>query len=179
MEKKRFIIPILSILFGILIFTLSLISYSNKQYVESERLSSKKLYFGEKLLPNHIFYPFLMVVDKALISISTGESRVFLRIRMAQDRMISAKKLLEKDEEYLALSTLTKSQKYLILASNELFSQEDFSDETANALYVSLKDNTENLIKIEKMFKKLPTSPIADLIVESQTLLVIIENKIR
>lgn len=179
MKKTSLILAFLAIIFGLIIFTFSLISYSNQEFSEAERLSEKKLYFGEKVLPDHIFYPFLMIVDKSLISMSSGESRVYLRIRMAQDRMISAKKLLNKGEEQLALSTLTKSQKYLILASQDLFLQEDYSDQAAKVLLNSLNENTNNLIKIEADFKTIPTNPIADLIVESKSLLETIENKIR
>lgn len=176
MRKKKFFLAILAIFFGIILFTSSLITASQKNTLNSGELSKKKFYFGEKILSDHIFYPVLMIVDKSLLSISTGESRIFLRIRLAQDRMIGAHKLLEKGEEVLALSTLTKSQKYLILASHEFLELRDYSKEVETALLLALEQNTQNLSRIEQEFDVIPTDPIRDLIMESEALLEILQK---
>ena len=145
----------------------------------AKKISAKKFYFGERILPDHVLYPAVMLVDRGLLVVASGESEIFLRIRLAQDRMIRAQKLLEKGEESLALSTLTKSQKYLILAVQEFMSDTEYSHEVGLALYTALQENTQNLIDAENNFKVVPTDPIGDLVTESQTLLVSVNNKIR
>lgn len=179
MKKRKFIFAFLAILFGLFLFTSSLVTQSQKEAVSAEKVSTKKFYFGEKILPDHIFYPLVMIVDKGLLSISSGDSKVFLQIRLAQDRMLTAKKLLEKGEETLALSTLTKSQKYLLLAMQDLFSKEEYSRETGKALLMALRENTQNLAQMEHQFKTVPTGPIGDLVSESTALIQIVESKVQ
>lgn len=179
MKKKKVFLAFLAVLFGVFIFTSSLVTYSQQGTTSPENVSSKKFYIDGKVLPDHVLYPSLMVVDKGLQLITSGDSKVYLQIRLAQDRMLSAKKLLDKDQEVLALSTLTKSQKYLILASEELFSKEDYSKETAKDLLLAFEENTQNLSEIEKNFENIPTNPIGDLVSESNMLIEIIKLKIR
>ena len=178
MKKRNIFIATLAILFGIFIFVSSLFSYSKSYDSNEQRVSSKSLYFGKRILPDHIFYPLLMIVDKSLLIVSTGESEVFLRIRLAQDRMITANNLLKKGDEVRALSTLTKSQKYLILATHDYLTHDNYSDEAGYALLYSLNSNTENLQKIATEFETVPTGPIYDLVAESQSLVESLSNKI-
>ncbi len=180
MQKQKLIFAVLSVLVGVFIFTSSLVASSQKQdNADSDRVSRKQLYFGKKILPDHIFYPALMVVDKSLLFITSGESEVFLRIRLAQDRMISANSLLDKNEEGLAFSTLTKSQKYLLLASQEFLVLESHSKEVGIALLTALEENTQHMKIIQKRFKNVDTSTINDLVAESETLISIVKNKIQ
>lgn len=178
MKPKAFFLALLALFFGVLIFIFSLVATSQKEELKVDKVSKKQFYFGEKVLPDHVLYPILMVIDRGLLAITTGESRIFLRIRLAQDRMVSAQKLLEKDEELLALSTLTKSQKYLILAAQEFLDSQDYPPEVGTALYFALQENTQNLSRIETDFTKVPTGPIGDLVFESEALLTVIKNKI-
>ncbi len=180
MQKRKYIFAVLSVLFGVFIFTSSLVASSQKQdTADSDRISRKQLYFGKKILPDHILYPALMVIDKGLLFVTSGESEIFLRIRMAQDRMISANSLLDKNEEGLSFSTLTKSQKYLLLAGQEFLSLESHSDEVGIGLLKALEENTQNMKIIKKRFKNVDTSPINDLVTESETLISIVKNKIQ
>jgi hypothetical protein len=179
MQKRNIFLAIAAIIFGVLIFTFSLFIATQQSNSRDYRLSSAKFYLNSKILPDHLFYPFLMLVDRGLIALTSGESEVFLRIRLAQDRMIAAQKLLEKGEESLALSTLTKSQKYLILAAQEFMLLENPSTELKSGLIEAFKENTLNLENSQKMFKTIPTGPLGDLVVESQTLIVVLENHIQ
>lgn len=178
MQKRKIFLAILATLFGIFIFISSLFSYSQRTDFSNEKVSSKKLYFSKRILPDHIFYPLLMIADKSLLSISSEESKIFLRIRLAQDRMISSKSLLEKGEESLALTTLTKSQKYLILAAHSYLADDNFSSEAGYALLNALNENTTNLLKVESEFTDITTEPIGDLVAESKTLIESVSNKI-
>lgn len=180
MQKRKYLFAILAILFGVFIFTFSLVASSQqRENTDLDKVSRKQLYFGSKILPDHILYPALMAIDKCLLLISSGESEVFLRIRLAQDRMISANSLLDKGEERLSFSTVTKSQKYLLLASQEFLSLEQHSKEVGNGLLIALEENTQNIKTIQKRFKKVDTAAISDLVIESEALMVIIKNKIQ
>lgn len=178
MKYKQLVIAILAIATGLLIFIASLVTTSQKGELHADKVSIKRFYIGEKVLPDHVLYPVLMLIDRGLLSLSGGEARVFLRIRLAQDRMISAQKLLEKQAEPLALSTLTKSQKYVILAAQEFIDSQDYSDEVGIAVYTALQENTLNLAKIQRSFKTIPTDPIGGLIFESEALLTAVGNKL-
>jgi len=178
-SKSKYVISILAILFGIFVLVSSLIAYSNREGNGEERESEKKLYISTKILPDHVFYPILMVIDQGLLAMSDDESEIYLRIHLAQDRMLSAQRLLDKDEEVLALSTLTKSQKYLISASEKYFSSENFLPEVGLGLLRALRDNTSNLRLSEKRFDSVPTGPIGDLILESENLISVIEHRVQ
>lgn len=179
MDKRKFFLAVFAVILGIIIFAASLFTYSDKAGSGVEKVSKKKFYLNGKILPDHIIYPGLMILDRTLIAISDDEAKMYLKIRLAQDRMISAQKLLQKGEEVLALTTLTKSQKYLILAIHEYISVDKYPTEIGVALYNALQDNTSNLSRSVKGFSIISTDPVKNLITESNTLLILLENKIR
>jgi hypothetical protein len=179
MKKRKIFLAGVAIIFGVFIFISSLFSYSQEGDADINRASSRKLYFDGRILPDHILYPVLMITDKSLLTISSGEAEIFLRIRLAQDRMITSQRLLEKGEEAMSLSTLTKSQKYLILAAHNYLSNDNYSNEAGYALLDALNKNTINLLKIQSQFNNLPTGPIGDLVLESKSLIEAISNKIQ
>ncbi len=179
MQKRKFLVAVLAVFFGVSIFISSLVVSSQQDLASADKVSRKQFYFGKKVLPDHILYPVLMVIDKSLLVMTSGESEIFLRIRLAQDRMISANSLLDKKEEGLSLSTLTKSQKYLILATQEFLSLPSPSDDVGTGLLLALEENTANIKKIQTRFQKIDTAPLSELIIESETLIVAVQNKIR
>lgn len=169
-----------AILFGVFIVVISLFAYSGNKSAQFEKKSVTTFYFSKTILPDHVLYPILMAFDKGLLFITTGESELFLRIRLAQDRMLRAQQLLDKGDEGLALSTLTKSQKYVLFAGQQFLSNKElYSVEAGRAILSALQENTSNLQESEKRFKTISTIPIEDLIQESLTLISIIESSIQ
>jgi len=175
MKKVNILISIAAIFFGFFVFTTSLIMASQGDSSNSDKVSKKTLYFG-RVLPDHSLYPVLMVFDKGLVSLSSEKAEISLRIKMAQDRMVSSQMLLEKGNEPLALSTMTKSQKYLILAAQNFLQLEEDSPELKIELITAFKQNTSGLKKCQDKFTNINTTPINDLIIESDALITILEN---
>lgn len=137
----------------------------------SPRLSERKFYVGERILPDHVFYPLLMIADKIILNVSTGNRRIYVKIRLADDRLNSALILLEKNQESLALSTMTKSQKYLITAAQDFLSSKNQSDSVRKDLLIALNENRAELEKRQQEFKNIDASPISDLLIESDALI--------
>lgn len=180
MQKNRVLFAFVAILFGVFIVTISLFAYASNKTAQFEKKSTTTFYLSRTILPDHVLYPVLMMFDRGLLFVSRGEPELYLRIRLAQDRMLRAQKLLEKGDEVLALSTLTKSQKYLLLAGQHYLSKKDqFPLAAGTAVLHALQENTINLQESEKRFQTISTVPIEDLIRESSTLITIIENTIQ
>jgi len=84
----------------------------------------KELYFEGEMLPDHIGYPVLMAVDRIRLESAPRLERVYMRTEYANRRLNYAQKLLEKDKPELALATMTKAQKYILAASQEILHNE-------------------------------------------------------
>jgi len=173
MKKVKFVSSTLALLFGFLVFGVSLIMTSqvNLNLGNSSKVSERKFYVGEKILPDHVFYPLLMVADKIILKISFGDRKVYVKIRLAEDRLYSAKMLIEKGQEDLALSTLTKSQKYLITAVQDFLNNDSQSELVRKDLLLALKNNSRELKYCQNDFVFIETTPLGDLLVESKALI--------
>jgi len=86
---------------------------SNSKMLDAGNLKSRRFYVKKEILPDHSLYPLLMVVDRLRLSMADRERRLYLLTAYANRRLFYATRLIDKDEELLALSTLSKSQKYL------------------------------------------------------------------
>jgi len=171
LTKVKFITSTFALLFGICIFVVSLIMSSQLKFYNSPKVSERKFYIGERILPDHVFYPLLMIADKIILKVSTGNRKIYVKIRLADDRLYSAEMLLEKNQEGLALSTMTKSQKYLITAAQDFLGSSTKSDLVRKDLLIALEDNMTELEKCQKEFKNIDASPISDLLIESSVLI--------
>lgn len=174
MKKTQSIFALVALVVACMIFAVSLLIASQKSAVTVERISEKKLYIG-KVLPDHIFYPALMVVDRMLLFFSSQEGGVYTRIRFAEDRLESGRLLLLKQEEALAMSTFTKSQKYLIIAASKVLTSQEQSDSVTKDLILAIQYNIRSLEEYKQLFLHTDTAPIDTLIVESKTLIMLLE----
>lgn len=77
-------------------------------------------YWHRPILPDHLAYPLLMLVDRlALITTKGTSARVHMQVNYSHRRLQAATDLIEKKKPSLALTTLTKAQKYLNRAAFE------------------------------------------------------------
>ena len=171
MKKVNFFTSSIALLFGFFIFGTSLIIASQVQYDNFPKVSERKFYVGERILPDHVFYPFLMAADKIILSTSSGNRKIYVKIRLANDRLYSARMLLKKNQEELALSTMTKSQKYLITAAQDYLGSDTQSDPARKDLLLALNMNKAELERCKGEFKTVETAPIEGLLVESNVLI--------
>lgn len=71
-----------------------------------------------KILPDSFFWPLKALRDKIWLTITTDQlKKVELRVLFADKRLGGATKLIEENKNEIALSTLTKAEKYLEEAS--------------------------------------------------------------
>jgi hypothetical protein len=185
--------------FGISVVWISLLFSVPAHSQEINRASLKQFYWDSEILPDHILYPVLMVADRVQLSLAEPEDKVYLQVLFAYQRLESSRQLLEKGEEALALSTLTKSQKYLLGAAHgvlELTAVDSERDEMelevtsevigaveldASGADSNLEEVREHVLKafhyhlrdyalLQSEFKELDTSVIVRLIEEARVL---------
>lgn len=118
MIKLRFIGTVLALSTAVGILFISLSTVSAVQSASGVD-QPKHFYMEGTLLPDHIAYPIVMMVDRAHLESSTPIEQVYLKTEYANRRLEYAQKLLEKDNTNLAVTTLTKSQKYLLSAARQ------------------------------------------------------------
>lgn len=109
----------------------------------SGRLCAKEWYWSDQLLPDHPLYPALMVRDKISLWAAPDDQRQRRQLLYAQERLDSARQLAAKGNMDLAVSTLSKSQLYLLTVAKD--SREDhfkhvLPGEIGKALETSLSD---------------------------------------
>jgi len=134
---------------------------------KSLQLAEKKMYLKKEVLPDHVFYPVLMVFDKAKLSLAAEDQKSQINISYGWQRLDATKQLLKKGYQSLSFSTLTKACKYQNLGLMEatdlspsekekaFFQAEKFREEVA-----SLKDSftdvqqgeLETLLQEQKLF---------------------------
>jgi hypothetical protein len=84
----------------------------------------KHFYMSGTLLPDHIAYPVVMMVDRAHLEAATPTEQVYLKTEYANRRLEYAQQLLDKSNANLAVTTLTKAQKYLLSAASQAIEME-------------------------------------------------------
>lgn len=88
-----------------------------------------KFYLGRDILPDNILYPVLMIRDKVKLDSALPEEQVVLKLQYAEERFHTVEELLKRDQGIRAVSTLTKSQKYIISAGYQALELEFTEDE--------------------------------------------------
>ena len=86
---------------------------SQSQIADAGNFKNRKFYVQKEILPDHSLYPLLMVIDRFRLEMADRERRIYLSVAYAKRRLFYATRLVEKGEMALALTTFTKSQRYL------------------------------------------------------------------
>lgn len=122
-HKKAYLWFALSMsILGVLFFAISLAAtMSDNKITVHER--ERKLYFDRKILPDHLFYPVLMAIDRLELELSSTEEQTLLRMDYAGKRLEAAKALFGQSKNELAFVTLGKAHQYLLQANNAVIDQ--------------------------------------------------------
>jgi hypothetical protein len=112
MKKVHYLFIILPIFLAILILLVSLQSASKSKFVDQTNLTSRKFYVAKEILPDHSLYPVLMAVDRLRLELSDSEKRISLLVSYGSRRLFYGSKLLDKGNQVLAFTTLSKALKY-------------------------------------------------------------------
>jgi hypothetical protein len=112
--KIRLLLSSIAFVFGSGILLVSLFMSASQVSSSGQNTNEDhNLYFNRTLLPDHVFYPALMVVDRIQLETASDYERVFKDIEYAHRRLEYAEELLVLGKQDLALTTLTKAEKYL------------------------------------------------------------------
>ena len=117
---SRRLLYLLTTALGFFILLNSFYSASKAALADTYLVKSRRFYVQREILPDHSLYPLLMAADKFRLSVADRDRRVYLLAAYANRRLFYAQQLLKKEELALAVTTLTKAEKYLLQALNEL-----------------------------------------------------------
>jgi hypothetical protein len=142
---KYLLISVAIILSIFILFTSFNISSQSKM-LDTGNLKSRKFYVKKEILPDHSLYPLLMVFDRLRLSMADRERRLYLLTAYANRRLFYATRLINKGEEALALTTFSKSQKYLnqALLEARLLREENTHNQTYDQLIFFILEEVEH-----------------------------------
>ncbi|MDQ3008590.1 MAG: DUF5667 domain-containing protein [bacterium] len=120
MRHSRLLFSSIGLAFALLVLVVSFSTANTALSATGEfDASSRQFYMGQPVLPDHVAYPVVMAVDRAKLEMATPQERLYLQVSYANRRYEHSLELLKRDNPELALSTITKSQKYLMKAAQE------------------------------------------------------------
>jgi hypothetical protein len=158
--------------FGTLILATSLIAANKASTGDTSRLMGQKVYMGRTILPDHLLYPAVMIGDRIKLQMAPHEESILLQVEYSDRRYRYAAELLHKGQPQLAFTTLTKSQKYLLMASNEVLVDPSKVDKkTIMTVRDALDHSIYRLEKFKSDEANADASAIDQLILESKVLL--------
>lgn len=123
---------------GVIILSLSLMAANNLSTDGAHTFSGWRIYFSKDILPDHMAYPLLRLRDRIQLETASPEEQVALKMRFAEHRYKVAERLLDKNQDTLAVSTLSKSQKYLISGGYQLLDEPQLRPEQALEMRAAL-----------------------------------------
>lgn len=164
----------LLILFGSSILYTSIFSVNRtitRQVVEP--LSAQQWYISGPILPDHPMYLGLMAKDRVVLYLTSASEQPQRKLQYARQRYDSAVALLEKGEVALAISTLSKSQHYVLDAAQQAREQGWYS-QSPNLLAQQVDESLYKLTQLLEENPQLRTDHLQALIASCQTELALI-----
>lgn len=150
MSKQIIGLHLLAWLVAGLILIVSLFSAASLSSGKSNNASRLTWYWQRPILPDHLIYPFFMLADKiALTTTKDSSARVHMQVNYGHRRLQAAVLLIAKKNPGLALTALTKAQKYLNQAAIEALNPGTAS--TDKKLVILAIENQKDEIKKLKM----------------------------
>jgi len=113
MKKMNILLLSMVFAFALTVLFISLQSANKDQIAVEKRLSNGKFYVAAEILPDHSFYPLLMVFDRLRLQLANNQSQTELLISYAQRRLYYADRLMQREKPALAAVTFSKAIKYL------------------------------------------------------------------
>ena len=121
---KRAFFSILALGAASAILALSLTSNAMRVH-SADGILTRSFYMDDQVLPDHITYPFLMAIDRLRLESASPTEKVYLQTEYANRRLAYATELFNRDESDLAVTTLTKAQKYLLHAGQHVLYEQN------------------------------------------------------
>ncbi len=122
-------------IFGITLFVASQVSSSGGS------MTSRRLYFGREILPDHVLYPLVVGADRLRMEMVPPEERAVMQLSLAERSFEYARELMAGGQQEMAASTFLESQQHLFSAL-EAIDEVENSDEISGALRARLQIQT-------------------------------------
>lgn len=175
MKSSRVVLSVMALLVGLGIVGVSLFSANQVFFHDGYEVSHKSFYLTGNILPDHIFYPVIMVGDRLKLSAASPSEKVYLQLDYSERRFDSVAQLLDKDNAVIAFSTLTKSQKYLNHAAQAAIDL-GFSAKDKELIVRIIEHRKTELEKISERFTSYDQAVLNQLYNESETLRIQLEE---
>lgn len=164
---------------GVVILALSLIAANSLSSSGGHSFSGGlKLYYTKEILPDHMLYPVLRLRDRIALESAMPQEQINLRIRYAEHRYEVSQKLLDKEDDSLALSTLSKSQKYLLTAAQQAVAEADTSPEKLQQIREALDHSLYRLSRFSEQYEGSSGSIIEQLHDETEAMIEKLDDQI-
>jgi hypothetical protein len=151
MQLMRIIGVTVSLGFAFLILAVSLTSVSQVQSAQAGIVENQReLYFSSTVLPDHVAYPVKMALDRVKLESVSPIEQVYLKTEYANARFQAAQALLDKDKPALAVTTMTKAQKYLLSAAQQAL-ETDMPDSVKTHVAKTIEYHVEQMQLISKL----------------------------
>ncbi len=145
--KTRLLLSSLAFVFAVGILLTSLATAGQVSSSGAKPIGNHELYFNRQILPDHMLYPMLMMADRMNLETASSNDRIFLELQYSNARLEMAEQLLAVGKPDIAVTTLTKSLKYLQEAA--LDAQQQSSPDSVKSVIVRAIDyNNKEVQKI-------------------------------
>lgn len=152
MSKQIIGLHLLGWIIAGLVLVVSLFSAAKLGSDRNLTASGLTWYWHQPILPDHLAYPLLMIVDRLALSNTKGTSaRVHMQVNYGHRRLQAAIDLVEKKKPSLALTALTKAQKYLNQAAIEALAQ-DATLADKRLVIIAIENHDDEIRKLEPSF---------------------------
>lgn len=127
------------------------------------------------ILPDHPLYIIGMISDRVDLWLATPEERFALKLEYADTRLTTSQHLLQRKRRGMALTTLTKAEKYIISAAEEIPILPKELQESARASLLSTIQIHDSMIRAIKPAFSDPQQATIDRLLEQ--ILILQENR--
>jgi len=119
LENKRIYrwFVITNVVFGLGVFVISLVTTLTGSRAT---LGGQQLYFGREILPDHVFYPVMVVGERLELTLAQPADKILIRQQLARKRLSAAEQLFRLGKRELAWVTLGKAHQYLLQVNDEV-----------------------------------------------------------
>jgi hypothetical protein len=154
--------------FGILALSLTTASAAQSS-TGSFEASHRQFYWGDDVLPDHVVYPVLMLIDKAKLESASPTERIYTQVEYGNRRFEYTHALIEKENPELALTTATKGYKYLIHAGQEALDS-DASPSLKQHVIKAIEYQDKQLAELRNSFSDADRAVLDQLQAEGESL---------
>lgn len=183
MPSRRFIVVFFSLsLAGFVVFfslwrlNLSMLGPDDREGLSSMSAGERlKQLFTPPILPDHPLYVLGMISDRLDLWLADPQERFLLKLEFAKVRLSTAQVLVTRGRLGLAVTTISKAEKYIISAAEEIQNLPAALQESARLRLVNTIETHEQILMAMKPAFTGPQQATIDRLIEQ--VLILIPNR--